>query len=106
LKYQERRNMSSINFPDINGHMEIYTLSGSPIEIERSAAKKFSRVTFSAAHVVNDPFANVDTSSVPAIDWDATLSYRRYLGELGLGIAEAMDTAQRGMGLTWTESSN
>ena len=53
--------MSSINFPDINGHMEIYTPSGSPIEIERSASKKFNRVTFSAAHVVNDPFANVDT---------------------------------------------
>ncbi len=96
--------MSSINFPNINGRMEIYTTNGSPIKIEKSASKKFNRVSFSAAHVVNDPFADVDTSSVPAIDWDATLSYRRYLGELGLGIAEAMDTAQRGMGLTWTES--
>ena len=39
-----------------------------------------------------------------AIDWDATLAYRRYLWSLGFGVAEAMDTAQRGMGLDWPTS--
>ena len=40
----------------------------------------------------------------PAIDWDATIRFRHYLWDLGLGVAEAMDTAQRGMGLGWPEA--
>jgi hypothetical protein len=55
-----------------------------------------------AAHVVADPLAAVDPWLEAAIDWDATLAYRRYLWDLGLSVAEAMDTAQRGMGLDWT----
>ena len=61
-----------------------------------------SRVFFAAAHVVADPLADTTPVSPPALDWDATLGYRRYLWSLGLGVAEAMDTAQRGMGLDWT----
>jgi len=61
-----------------------------------------SRVFFAAAHVVADPLADTTPVSPPALDWDATLAYRRYLWSLGLGVAEAMDTAQRGMGLDWT----
>jgi hypothetical protein len=61
----------------------------------------FNRVAFSAAHVVADPFADVDPWLDAAIDWDATIAYRHYLWDLGLGVAEAMDTAQRGMGLDW-----
>jgi len=61
-----------------------------------------SRVFFAAAHVVADPLADTTPASAPALDWDATLGYRRYLWSLGLGVAEAMDTAQRGMGLDWT----
>jgi hypothetical protein len=60
-----------------------------------------SRVFFAAAHVVADPLADTTPASAPALDWDATLGYRRYLWSLGLGVAEAMDTAQRGMGLDW-----
>lgn len=60
-----------------------------------------SRVFFAAAHVVADPLADVTPASPPALDWDATLAYRRHLWSLGLGVAEAMDTAQRGMGLDW-----
>ncbi len=60
-----------------------------------------SRVAFAAVHVVADPLADIDPSSGSAIDWDATLAYRRYLWSLGMGVAEAMDTAQRGMGLSW-----
>ena len=62
----------------------------------------FNRVAYSAAHVVavsladNDPWLDQD------IDWDRTIAFRHYLWDLGLGVAEAMDTAQRGMGLNWT----
>jgi hypothetical protein len=61
-----------------------------------------SRIAYAAAHVVCDPFADVDPLSAAPIDWDSTLAYRRYLWSYGLGVAEAMDTAQRGMGLDWT----
>jgi hypothetical protein len=55
-----------------------------------------TRVAYAAAHVVCDPRSETE------LDWDATLAYRRYLWSLGLGVAEAMDTAQRGMGLDWS----
>ncbi|NHN33089.1 dihydrodipicolinate synthase family protein [Paenibacillus agricola] len=63
-----------------------------------------SRIAFSAAHVVCDPFAGTDPLNHPAIDWDDTLAYRRHLWSLGLSVAEAMDTAQRGMGLKWEQA--
>ena len=65
---------------------------------------KFTRVAFSAAHVVADPLADVDPWLTPAIDWETTLKFRRWIWSLGLGVAEAMDTAQRGMGLDWPTS--
>ena len=61
-------------------------------------------MAFSAAHVVADPLADGDPWVTPAIDWEATIRYRDYLWDLGLGVAEAMDTAQRGMGLGWPEA--
>ncbi|MFB7243179.1 dihydrodipicolinate synthase family protein [Streptomyces populi] len=60
-----------------------------------------SRTVLSAAHVVADPFADAGPGSPAAVDWDATLAFRRHLWSHGLGVAEAMDTAQRGMGLDW-----
>ncbi|WP_234314794.1 dihydrodipicolinate synthase family protein [Streptomyces sp. NRRL F-5135] len=60
-----------------------------------------SRTVFSAAHVVADPYADVSPDGPAAVDWDATLAFRRHLWSHGLGVAEAMDTAQRGMGLDW-----
>jgi hypothetical protein len=60
-----------------------------------------SRIAYSAAHVVADPIAEQNPQTGSAIDWDSTLAYRRYLWGWGLGVAEAMDTAQRGMGLSW-----
>ncbi|MEU9096500.1 dihydrodipicolinate synthase family protein [Streptomyces sp. NPDC048361] len=60
-----------------------------------------SRTVFSAAHVVADPYADSSPASPAAVDWDATLAFRRHLWSHGLGVAEAMDTAQRGMGLDW-----
>ncbi|MEV8566840.1 dihydrodipicolinate synthase family protein [Streptomyces sp. NPDC051322] len=60
-----------------------------------------SRTVFSAAHVVADPYADVSPDVPAAVDWDATLAFRHHLWSHGLGVAEAMDTAQRGMGLDW-----
>jgi hypothetical protein len=66
--------------------------------------KQFNRKALAAAHVVADPSSPKDPWLEAAIDWDATLAYRRHLWSWGFGIAEAMDTAQRGMGLDWTNS--
>jgi hypothetical protein len=60
-----------------------------------------TRIAFAAAHVVVDPLRTAEPLTHPALDWDATLAYREYLWSLGFGVAEAMDTAQRGMGLDW-----
>ncbi|KOV51942.1 hypothetical protein ADL00_39370 [Streptomyces sp. AS58] len=60
-----------------------------------------SRTVLAAAHVVADPYADVTPDAPAAVDWDATLAFRRHLWSHGLGVAEAMDTAQRGMGLDW-----
>jgi len=66
-----------------------------------SGRPAFNRVAYAAAHVVADPFADNDPWLTPAIDWERTIAFRGYLWDLGLGVAEAMDTAQRGMGLGW-----
>jgi hypothetical protein len=95
--------MHTLQLPTPAGARERYTLTGTPLQDIRPAAP-FNRIALSAAHVVADPFADVDPSGGGKIDWDKTLDYRRYLAGLGLGIAEAMDTAQRGMGLSWQES--
>src|SRR5687767_11108062 len=64
----------------------------------------FTRRALAAAHVVADPLSAKDPWVEAAIDWDATLAYRRHLWSWGFGVAEAMDTAQRGMGLDWKNS--
>jgi hypothetical protein len=61
----------------------------------------FNRVAYAAAHVVVDPLAETDPPLESVVDWEATLKFRHYLWDLGFGVAEAMDTAQRGMGLDW-----
>jgi hypothetical protein len=66
--------------------------------------KPFARKALAAAHVVADPLSTKEPWLDAAIDWDATLAYRRHLWSWGFGIAEAMDTAQRGMGLDWKNS--
>ena len=70
----------------------------------KKPAGAFTRIAYAAAHVVADPRAAKDPWLDTAIDWDATIAYRRHLSSWGFGIAEAMDTAQRGMGLDWTNS--
>jgi hypothetical protein len=61
-------------------------------------------VAYAAAHVVCDPLRDVDVLLEAAIDWDATLAYRRHLWRYGFAVAEAMDTAQRGGGLGWCDA--
>jgi hypothetical protein len=95
--------MQTINLP-LDGRIVPYTLTGTPIELKKRDAKEFPRVVFAAAHVVADPLADNDPWLTPAIDWERTLAFRHRLWDLGLGVAEAMDTAQRGMGLGWPEA--
>jgi hypothetical protein len=92
--------MPTIKLPAGGRTLESYT-TGEPLSLPAKNGGNFNRVAFSAAHVVGDPFADVDPWVDAAIDWDATIAYRHYLWDLGLGVAEAMDTAQRGMGLDW-----
>ena len=89
-----------IALPDTDGRLSDYALSGKPIAAA-TLGNSPARVVYSAAHVVADPFAANDPSGRAAIDWTKTMAFRRYLTGLGLGIAEAMDTAQRGMSLDW-----
>jgi hypothetical protein len=88
--------------PRADGSLERY-VPGEPIPFARPREPLRSRVFLAAAHVVADPLAGGD-SVAAAIDWEATLAYRRHLWSWGLGVAEAMDTAQRGMGLGWPEA--
>lgn len=68
---------------------------------KRPLAALKSRIAYSAAHVVADPIREQNPQTGSAIDWESTMAYRHYLWDWGLGVAEAMDTAQRGMGLSW-----
>src|SRR6266700_4663082 len=78
-----------------------YTLSAAT-PFSAAATPSRSRDAYAAAHVVCDPFADNSPVAPASLDWDATLAYRRHLWSLGFAVAEAMDTAQRGMGLDWT----
>lgn len=89
-----------ISLPDDTGRRSDYVLRGTPLPESRLPADA-ARTVYSAAHVVADPWTATEPSGRAAIDWDRTMEFRRYLSGLGLGIAEAMDTAQRGMGLDW-----
>src|SRR6202521_2534679 len=93
----------SLRLPTADGKLETYRLAAwrtFPSTLEGT----LNRVAFSAAHVVADPLADVDPWLSAAIDWDRTIAFREHIWDLGLGVAEAMDTAQRGMGLDWPTS--
>jgi len=95
--------MAGVLLPIPSGGTETY-LPGTPRVSAPRGNAPLPRVAFAAAHVVADPLADTDPWLDVAIDWEATLDYRRHLWGLGLGVAEAMDTAQRGMGLDWAAS--
>ncbi|MCO6426025.1 dihydrodipicolinate synthase family protein [Sinorhizobium meliloti WSM1022] len=92
--------MTSVFLPRQDGSLEEYRLRGEPIT-RPGAAPAFNRIAYAAAHVVSDPLRDSDPWGNPAIDWEATIAFRHHLWGLGFRIAEAMDTAQRGMGLPW-----
>ncbi|WP_411033563.1 dihydrodipicolinate synthase family protein [Shinella sp. BYT-45] len=90
----------SLSLPRADGGVEAYGLVGTPTE-RPLAVPAFSRIAYAAAHVVSNPRRDTRPWETPAVDWDATLAFRHHLWSLGFRIAEAMDTAQRGMGLDW-----
>jgi len=87
-----------------DGKLVSYQLTGDPIAVKKREAADFPRIAYAAAHIVADPMVAHDPWLDPAIDWDRTLAFRHRLWDLGLGVAESMDTAQRGMGLGWNEA--
>ena len=93
----------TLKLPTADRRLESYTLSA-PRDFPAKRGQTFNRVAYAAAHVVADPLSPKDPWLEPAVDWDATIAFRRHLWSLGFGVAEAMDTAQRGMGLDWATS--
>lgn len=88
--------------------MPTLNLLGGAVDLKAGALPKksdgWNRVAYAAAHVVADPLVEADPWLDCPIDWDRTLAFREHLWSLGFGVAEAMDTAQRGMGLDWPTS--
>lgn len=90
-----------LTLPTYDGTLAPYALQGTPL-IPRAPRVALTRTAFAAAHVISDPLAERSPwDTRPAVDWDATLAFRVGLWDQGLGLAEAMDTAQRGMGVDW-----
>jgi hypothetical protein len=92
--------VATLKQPLGDGAWRTYT-TAAPTPWPRSGEPIQSRVAYAAAHVVADPLADVDPVAGARLDWETTLAYRHHLWSLGLAVAEAMDTAQRGMGLGW-----
>ncbi len=95
--------MPELILPTDGGGLETYKLS-EPRDFSNGAVGALPRIAYSAAHVVSDPLSDSDPWLDTAVDWDATIEFRRHIWSLGLGVAEAMDTAQRGMGMDWQAS--
>ncbi len=95
--------MPIVNLPTDDGSIAPYE-TGVPRDFPTQPNRPFNRVALAAAHVVADARADLDPWVDTAIDWDRTIAFRRHLWSLGLGVAEAMDTAQRGMGMNWETS--
>ena len=93
--------MIQVRLPQPDGTLKHHRMLAAPVA-PRGPARAFNRTVYAAAHVVVDPCANPDPWDGPlAVDWDRTLAFRDHLYGLGFGVAEAMDTAQRGMGVDW-----
>jgi hypothetical protein len=88
-----------LQLPDEQGRIVPYKLLARPLTAPAGRGFK-SRIAYAAAHVVADP-QRLDADGNPGVDWDSTMAFRRHLWSLGFKVAEAMDTSQRGMGLSW-----
>jgi hypothetical protein len=102
-KHTDAQSGRSLRLPRADGSLETYR-PAAPRAFPSRLDGTLNRVVYSAAHVVADPRADVDPWLTAAIDWDRTIAFREHIWDLGLGVAEAMDTAQRGMGLDWPTS--
>ncbi len=93
----------SLHLPRADGTIAVFTPANDPLiaPVKPAGGHHFNRVAYAAAHVVVDALADNDPWLDRNIDWERTIAFREYLWGLGLGVAEAMDTAQRGMGLDW-----
>lgn len=91
----------ALALPMPDGQLEPYSLPA-PTQWVRPSAPITSRKVYAAAHVVPVTTADNTPGAPAALDWESTLAVRQRLWSYGLGIADAMDTAQRGMGLDWT----
>ena len=90
-----------LTLPTKSNTLQPYRLLGNPLT-PRAPKIPLTRTAFAAAHVVSDPLRERNPwDTRPAVDWDATLDFRQMLWDQGLDLAEAMDTAQRGMGVDW-----
>ena len=78
--------MTHLNLPTDDGGLTPYTLSA-PRDFATGATGDLPRIAYSAAHVVRDPLADNDPWLDAALDWDATIAYRRHIWSLGLGVA-------------------
>jgi hypothetical protein len=96
----------TIALPTRDRTLEPYTTSEPIVFPSKEQAQGFNRIAYAAAHVVADPLSDIDPWDGAAIDWEKTIAFRHYLWDLGLGVAEAMDTAQRGGGLGWAEAKD
>ncbi len=95
----KRDQILTLKLPAANGRLEDYSVREPRVFVKPS--RPFNRKALGAAHVVADPLSAKEPWLEAAIDWDKTIAYRRHLWSYGLGVAEAMDTSQRGMGLDW-----
>jgi hypothetical protein len=94
--------LTTLRLPTEGGGLVPYELADTPPAVfEPPASPPRSRIAYAAAHVVADPLAANGPGAPAVLDWEATLAFRRHLWRHGLGVADAMDTAQRGMGLDW-----
>src|SRR4051812_16601096 len=93
--------MTTIKLPTPERTLRVHRLREAPAWSTPAQRPEWNRVAFAAAHVVADPLAAADPWLDAPIDWETTLAFRRHLWSLGFGVAEAMDTAQRGAGLDY-----
>lgn len=102
-RYERPGQGLSVKLPRADRTLEDFRLSA-PGDFPQKVSAPLNRVAFAAAHVVADPLAESDPWLDTKIDWEKTIAFREHLWDLGCGVAEAMDTAQRGMGMSWPDS--
>ncbi len=102
-KFEKPKAGLTVALPRADRSMEDFAVSA-PGDFPAKVNAPLNRIAFAAAHVVADPLADADPWIDAAVDWDRTIAFREHLWDLGFGVAEAMDTAKRGMGMSWPQS--